>query len=195
MLRAVGEAPVADDEPRVRADLAAVRAAKTATLDAGRPAEVARQHGRGRRTARENIDDLLDAGSFIEYGQLARPLIEGMQGAADGLVMGTGTAEGRAIAVLAYDYMVYAGTQSANNHAKISRLYELAERHRWPVVQWLDGGGARPHDMKVSGRQASATFFILARLSGLVPTVGIVSGRAFAGQANQAGLCDLLIMT
>jgi len=180
---------------QVRADLAAVLAAKAATLDANRAAEVAKQHARGRRTARENVADLLDAGSFVEYGQLARPLTAGMTGAADGVVMGTGMVEGHAAVAVAYDYMVYAGTQSANNHAKLTRMFELAERHRWPVVVWPDGGGARPHDMKVTGRMSSATFVVFARLSGLVPTVGIVSGRAFAGQANLAGLCDLLIMT
>jgi acetyl-CoA carboxylase carboxyltransferase component len=179
----------------VRPDLAAVQAAKRATLDTARATDVARQHARGRRTARENVADLLDPGSFTEYGQLARPLTEGMTGAADGVVMGTGAVAGQPVAVVAYDYMVYAGTQSANNHAKLTRMFELAELHRWPVVTWLDGGGARPHDMKVSGRKASETFVIFARLSGLAPTIGIVSGRAFAGQANLAGLCDLLIMT
>jgi len=179
----------------IRPDLAAVLKAKAATLDENRAMEVAKQHARGRRTARENVADLLDPGSFVEYGQLARPLTEGMTGAADGVVMGTGTVDGQAVAAVAYDYMVYAGTQSANNHAKLTRMFELAERHRWPVVVWPDGGGARPHDMKVSGRKASETFVVFARLSGLAPTVGIVSGRAFAGQANLAGLCDLLIMT
>src|ERR1044071_8311725 len=125
---------MAEDEPGVRPDLAAVLAAKAATLDDARAAEVARQHGRGRRTARENVADLLDAGSFVEYGQLARPLTSGMTGAADGVVMGTGAVDGRAVAVVAYDYMVYAGTQSANNHAMLTRMFELAERHRWPVI-------------------------------------------------------------
>ena len=74
-------------------------------------------------------------------------------------------------------------------------MFEHAERHRLPVVCWLDGGGARPHDMKVEGRGSTPTFVVFARLSGLVPTVGILPGRAFAGHANLAGMCDVLIAT
>src|SRR5260221_11662820 len=97
----------------IRPDLAAVQAAKAATLDDARAKDVARQHARGRRTARENVADLLDDASFTEYGQLARPLTEGMSGAADGVVMGTGMVDGGPVAVVAHDYIVYAGTQSA----------------------------------------------------------------------------------
>src|SRR6185437_13842268 len=84
---------------------------------------------------------------------------------------------------------------SAVNHAKMTRMFEHAERHRLPVICWLDGGGARPHDMRVEGRGSSATFVVFARLSGLVPTIGILPGRAFAGHANLAGMCDALIAT
>jgi acetyl-CoA carboxylase carboxyltransferase component len=178
-----------------REDLTRIRAAKAALLDAARPDAVARQHGRGRRTARENIADLLDADSFVEYGMLTRPARRDMQGAADGLVMGIGTADGAPIAVIAYDYTVHAGTQSAMNHMKIDRMFELARDHRWPMVCWLEGGGARPHDMIVHTRGSTATFVTFAQLSGLVPTVGIVAGPAFAGNANLAGLCDLCIAT
>ena len=116
-----------------------------------------------------------------------------MTGAADGLVMGSGTLDGRPVDLVIYDYTVYAGTQSAVNHAKMTRMFEHAERHRLPVICWLDGGGARPHDMRVEGRGSSATFVVFARLSGLVPTIGILPGRAFAGHANLAGMCDVLI--
>ena len=119
----------------------------------------------------------------------------GMEGAADGLVMGTARVDGRAVDIVAYDYTVYAGTQSANNHAKISRMFDHALQNRLPVICWLDGGGARPHDMKVEGRGSAETFVIFARLSGLVPTVAILPGRAFAGHANLAGMCDVLIAT
>ena len=133
--------------------------------------------------------------SFVEYGGLARPAVSGMTGAADGVVMGTAQIDGRPVDLLIYDYTVYAGTQSAINHMKTTRMFEHAERHRLPVVCWLDGGGARPHDMKVEGRGATPTFVVFARLSGLVPTIGILPGRAFAGHANLAGMCDVLIAT
>ena len=183
------------DTKPMRPDLELALRARAEALDAARPAAVAQQRKRGRWTARESLAALLDAGSFVEYGGLARPAVAGMEGAADGVVMGTGRIDGRPVDLLFYDYTVYAGTQSAINHAKTTRMFEHAEKHRLPVICWLDGGGARPHDMKVSGHKASETFVIFARLSGLVPTIGIVSGRAFAGQANLAGLCDLLIMT
>ncbi len=167
--------------------------ARAALQDDARVAAVERQHGRGRWTVREAVAALLDAGSFVEYGGLARPAVPGMAGAADGVVMGTGRVDGRPIDFVGYDYTVYAGTQSAVNHAKTARMFAHAEAHRLPVVCWLDGGGARPHDMRVEGRGPSDTFVVFARLSGLVPTVGILPGRAFAGQANLAGMCDALI--
>ncbi|MBV8411180.1 MAG: biotin carboxylase [Alphaproteobacteria bacterium] len=178
-----------------RADLQPVLAARQTILDAARPAAVAQQRKRGRWTAREAIAALIDDGSFVEYGGLARPAVPGMSGAADGVVMGTAQIGGRPVDLLIYDYTVYAGTQSAINHAKTTRMFEHAERHRLPVVCWLDGGGARPHDMKVEGRGSTPTFVVFARLSGWVPTIGILPGRAFAGHANLAGLCDVLIAT
>ncbi|TXL81918.1 hypothetical protein FHP25_02300 [Vineibacter terrae] len=187
--------PQGDQQSGPRLTLEQVQTARAALEDAARPDAAAHQRRRGRWTTREGIAALADAGSFVEYGGLVRPAMPGMQGAADGLVMGTARIEGRAVDIVAYDYTVYAGTQSANNHAKISRMLSHALQHRLPVVCWLDGGGARPHDMKVEGRGASHTFVIFARLSGLVPTVGILPGRAFAGHANLAGMCDVLIAT
>ncbi|GGC83249.1 acyl-CoA carboxylase subunit beta [Chelatococcus reniformis] len=179
----------------MRHDLKTVVEAQKARLDEARPVAVAKQRKRGRLTVREAIAGLADGDSFVEYGGLTRPATAGMEGAADGLVMGTAKVEGRPVDLVAYDYTVYAGTQSAFNHAKITRMYEHAEKHRLPVISWLDGGGARPHDMHVTGRPSTPTFVVFARLSGWVPTVGIVPGRAFAGHANLAGLCDILIAT
>jgi acetyl-CoA carboxylase carboxyltransferase component len=184
-----------DGAPPLRPDLQAVLDAHDATLDAARPKAVAQQRKRGRWTAREAIAALSDAGSFVEYGGLARPAVPDMTGAADGIVMGTARVGGRPVDLLFYDYTVYAGTQSAINHVKSSRMFEHAERLRLPVICWLDGGGARPHDMKVEARGSTPTFVVFARLSGLVPTIGILPGRAFAGHANLAGMCDVLIAT
>ncbi|MBV9561278.1 MAG: hypothetical protein JOY90_12620 [Bradyrhizobium sp.] len=183
------------DETKQRADLKLVLDAQTARLDAARPDAVARQRKRGRWTARQALEVIADEDSFVEYGGLVRPATKGMAGAADGLVMGTLKIDGRAANIVLYDYSVYAGTQSAMNHVKISRMFLHAEKHRLPVICWLDGGGARPHDMHVTARPSTETFVVFARLSGLVPTVGISPGRAFAGHANLAGLCDVLIAT
>ncbi len=182
-------------ESDLRPGLQAVIDAQSAKLDAARKVAVDKQHARGRCTAREGVAQLLDEGSFVEYGGLAKPATKGMQGAADGLVMGTGKVDGRPVVIVAYDYTVYAGTQSAVNHGKISRMFQYAERQKLPVLCWLDGGGARPHDMFVQSMGTSTTFVTFSRISGLAPTVGIVPGRAFAGHANLAGLSDCAIAT
>jgi len=198
--------PAPPPDPAVpRASLQAVLARQALTLDAARPDAVARRHAAGRRMARENIADLLDRGSFTEYGALAvaaqrsRRSLDDLQRAtpADGLVTGSGTVSGRPVAVMAYDYTVLAGTQGVFNHAKSDRLLALAARHRWPLVLWAEGGGGRPGDVDwvgVAGLDCS-TFRSLAALSGQVPLIGIVAGRCFAGNAALLGCCDVIIAT
>ena len=179
----------------VRPDLAAVLAAKAQTLDENRPRALAKRAKTGHWTARKNVEMFLDAGSLQEYGQLAKPAFQRMEGAADGLITGIGTVGGARVAVAAYDYTVHAGTQSIINHAKADRLLNVVYRLRLPLVFWAEGGGWRPHDTNVDARSYEETFVMMAKLSGLVPTVGIVAGRCFAGNANIAGLCDAIIAT
>jgi acetyl-CoA carboxylase carboxyltransferase component len=176
-----------------RADLAAVLEARAHLEDDARPDAVRRQRDRGRWTVREALAAIADKNSFVEYGGLVRPVFDDMQGAADGLVMGTAKLDGRAVDLVAYDYTVYGGSQSYMNHHKISRMLAHAQKLRLPVLCWLDGGGARPQDGSPGRRLAPETFVLFAQLSGLVPTVGIVPSRAFAGHANLAGMCDCLI--
>jgi acetyl/propionyl-CoA carboxylase alpha subunit/acetyl-CoA carboxylase carboxyltransferase component len=211
--RADGESSsAAADLDRPRADLDEVRGRHLVTLDEGREAAVAKRHAQGRRTARENIADLVDAGSFVEYGALAiaaqrsrrseEDLIANTP--ADGLIAGLATIGadrfGRAAAgavVVSYDYTVLAGTQGMRNHAKTDRVFELAARRRLPVVLFAEGGGGRPGDTDVGGAAGLdvPTFRMLAGLSGRVPLVSIVSGRCFAGNAALAGVCDVIIAT
>jgi acetyl-CoA carboxylase carboxyltransferase component len=173
---------------------------------------VERRRKTGQRTARENVEDLCDPGSFVEYGALAiaaqrrrrslEDLIE--KTPADGLVAGVGRVNGAQFgeersrcAVLAYDYTVLAGTQGLQNHRKKDRLFELAERWRLPVVFFTEGGGGRPGDtdgIGIAGLDCMA-FHYFGRLSGLVPLVGINSGRCFAGNAALLGCCDVVIAT
>lgn len=186
-----------------RADLARVLARRHLLDDAARPQAVARRHATGLRTARKNVADLLDAGSFVEYGgyavaaQHSRRSTEDLQRhtPADGLVCGTGLVEGRPVGVLAYDYTVLAGTQGAFNHRKSDRLLELAERQRLPLVWFAEGGGGRPGDVDaavVAGLHCT-TFARWAALSGVVPRLGIVAGRCFAGNAALLGSSDLVV--
>ncbi|MCC6000073.1 MAG: biotin carboxylase [Pararhodobacter sp.] len=181
------------DERQPRADLDAVLKARAALHDQARPEAVARQHARGRWTVRQALSALADPDSFVEYGGLTRPVIDGMQGAADGLVMGTARIDGRPVDLVMYDYTVHGGSQSYLNHHKLCRMFAHAAKLKLPVVSWLDGGGARPQDGAPGRRLAPETFVLFAQLSGVVPTVGIVPSRAFAGHANLAGMCDCLI--
>ncbi|HYZ97464.1 MAG TPA: carboxyl transferase domain-containing protein, partial [Acidimicrobiales bacterium] len=152
-----------------------------------------------------NVDDLLDAGSLVEYGPLAiaaqrrrRPVDDLVaRTPADGLVAGVGTVDGQPTAVLSYDYTVLAGTQGFQNHRKKDRLFDVIERQRLPVVFFAEGGGGRPGDTDspgVSGLDVPA-FQLWGRLSGLVPRVAVVSGRCFAGNAAIAGSADVIIAT
>jgi acetyl/propionyl-CoA carboxylase alpha subunit len=190
---------------RPRADLDEVRHRHLLTLDEGRPHAVGKRHQQNRRTARENIADLVDPGSFIEYGALAiaaqrsrrsdEDLIANTP--ADGLVAGLATIGGAESVVASYDYTVLAGTQGMRNHAKTDRVFDLAARRHLPVVLFAEGGGGRPGDTdagNVAGLDVP-TFRVLGALSGRVPLVAIVSGRCFAGNAALAGICDVIIAT
>ncbi len=188
-----------------RDDLKAVTARHDQTLDAARPDAVAKRREQGRRTARENVADLVDPGSFVEYGPLMfaaqerrRPREELIERTpADGLVGGTATIDGAPAIIMSYDYTVLAGTQGMRNHQKKDRLFELAERRRVPVVLFAEGGGGRPGDVDwpiVAGLDCRA-FHLFARLSGLVSLVGIASGYCFAGNAALLGCCDVVIAT
>lgn len=201
-LTAVGGIYVSNE----RTDLSDIETRHRRTHDDARPDSVARRHGRGKRTARENVDDLLDSGSFQEHGALVvaaqrrRRSLHDLESTtpADGLVTGFGTVARRHVAVLAYDYTVLAGTQGLQSHKKAERMFELAGRRGSPVVLFAEGGGGRPgdtDDMSRATRMDLGTFVALGRLNGIVPTVGIASGRCFAGNAALLGSCDVVIAT
>jgi len=194
-----------------RGDLVELRRREALTRDGARPDAVARRHQAGGRTARENIEDLVDTGSLVEYGRFAiaaqrgrrelEDLIE--RTPADGLIGGTARINGElfgergACAVLSYDYTVLAGTQGALGHRKKDRLFELIERMRLPTVLFAEGGGGRPGDTDYPVVSALDTraFALWARLSGLVPRIAVLAGRCFAGNAVLAGCSDLIVAT
>ena len=202
---APGPAPDEPADADERADLHAVRERHEVGLDEARPEAVARRHEHGRRTARENLAELVDEGTFVEYGPLLFAAQERRRTReeliartpADGLVGGVGDIEGRPCVVMSYDYTVLAGTQGMRNHAKKDRLFDIAERRRLPVVLFAEGGGGRPGDVDmpiVAGLDCRA-FALFASLSGLVPLVGVASGFCFAGNAALLGCCDVVIAT
>ncbi len=202
----------AHDPDHIRADLQRVIDRHAFTLDAARPEAIAKRHAQGGRTARENIADLCDDGSFIEYGALAiaaqarrrskEDLIANTP--ADGMVTGIGGINGalfgeeksRAV-VMSYDATVLAGTQGARNHAKTDRMLGIALAQKLPVVLFAEGGGGRPGDtdMPIVAGLHVHTFASYAALSGQVPVIGIAAGRCFAGNAALLGCSDVIIAT
>ena len=197
MAPAVQDAPTpmhaTEQAPSERPDLAHALARHAFTLDASRPAAVAKRHALGLRTARENLADLCDPGSFSEYGALAvaaqsqrrshDDLVRNTP--ADGLVCGTAAVGGAPCLVMAYDATVLAGTQGMRNHQKTDRMLGIALAHKLPVILFAEGGGGRPGDvdMPIVAGLHVATFASFARLNGQVPVLGIAAGRCFAGTA------------
>ena len=200
------------DLDHIRPDLAEYLERRAMTLDGRRPDAVARRRKTNQRTARENLDDLVDPNSFVEYGAFAiasqrtRRTVEDLiaKTPADGLITGIGRVNGSLfgpersrVAVAHYDYTVLAGTQGKNNHHKKDRLFEIVEKQRIPLVFFTEGGGGRPGDIDVQSVAGLNTmaFHIFGRLSGVAPLVGINSGRCFAGNAAILGCCDVVIAT
>ncbi len=204
--------PAAQAPAGERADLARLRQRRALLQDAARPQAMAQRQARGGRSARANVADLLDAGSFNEYGafavaaQRSRRTLEDLQAntPADGLITGTGSvnaalvgAARAQVAVMGYDYTVLAGTQGSFNHGKTDRLLDVARRLNLPLVLFAEGGGGRPGDVDspaVAGLHCTS-FGALAALCGQVPLVGIVAGRCFAGNAAMLGCCHVIIAT
>jgi len=189
-----------------RADVMQLRRRLASTRDEARPEAIARRHAKGQRTARENIADLCQGGRFLEYGALGLPAQRGRRALddlianapADGLVLGLAEwPDGSALAVMAYDFTVLAGTQGIISHRKIDRLLEIAVARALPVVLFAEGGGGRPGDTDHHGVTGldSTTFWRMAQLKGRAPVVAIASGRCFAGNAALLGVADLIIAT
>ena len=196
----------------IRPDLQEAIDRKQAGHDINRPEAVAKRRKTGHRTARENIKDLCDKDSFIEYGSVVlaaqrrrrteEDLIKNTTG--DGMVCGLGHVnsdlfpeEDSRVMAMSYDYMVLAGTQGKQNHAKKDRMFEIAEQNRLPTILFAEGGGGRPGDTDTSGVAGldCFAFTYFAQLSGLVPVLGITTGRCFAGNAVLLGCCDVIIAT
>ncbi len=197
-----------------RKDLQEFQKRKSFLLDENRPEAVAKRHKKGERTARENIEDLCDKDSFVEFGSMIvaaqrgrkteNELIE--QTPADGLITGIASVNGKwfntedcKCIVMSYDYTVLAGTQGAFNHKKTDRMMQVAKQAKKPIIFFVEGGGGRPGDVDFdiisTGGLDLMTFVEYARLSGKVPRIAIASGYCFAGNASIAGCSDVIIAT
>ena len=183
------------------------------TLDSTRTEAVTKRHDKSCRTARENLEDLCDPGSFVEYGQLAVAAQRGRrsmeelrsQTPADGIITGLAAINSdrfgesaSQVAVIINDYTVLAGTQGHYHHQKLDRMLQLAARQRLPVVMYTEGGGGRPGDTDVTTYIAGLninSFAVWAGLKGKVPRIAVNNGFCFAGNAALFGCADIRIAT
>ncbi len=187
-----------------------VQARLARTLDQQRSDAARRRHDRGFRTARENLADMCDPGSFQEYGQLAvaaqrnrRDFEElAIHTAADGVITGTATinadlfpAQRARAAVIVNDYTVLAGTQGYFHHRKLDRALHLAADLQLPVVMYTEGGGGRPGDTDQEVGMEVTTFAAWAALAGRVPRIAVNNGYCFAGNAALFGCADITVAT
>jgi acetyl-CoA carboxylase carboxyltransferase component len=179
-----------------------LRARRQRSLAMGGAEKIARQHERGKLTARERIDLLFDPGSFVEFGLLAHQQpIRGQPTdpdgtPADGVVTGHGLVDGRQVWVIAYDFTVMAGSMGAiGEQYKASRVRDLALRYRKPIVWLLDSAGARIQEAAGSTFAGSGfLFYDQVTMSGVIPQVAAMLGPCAAGTAYIPGLSDFVPM-
>ena len=204
-----------NDTDAIRPELAEMYERYSYTLDENRPDVVAKRAKTNQRTARANIEDLCDPGTFVEYGALAVAAQRGRRSEedlrrrtpADGIITGIGSVNGSQFGpeksrcvIMAYDYTVLAGTQGYFTHRKKDRMLRLAHEETLPLILFAEGGGGRPGDVDADGPTGlfvagldCTTFALFGRYSGKAPMIGIVSGRCFAGNAALLGCCDVII--
>ncbi len=191
--------PDADATPMERLlDRLEERNAEVARM--GGQESVAKQHARGKLTARERIDLFFDAGTFVELGRLvtSRHVDFGMRERptpADGIITGHGQVDGRPVCCYATDFTVLAGSAGESHAAKIAAIVGLAGKMRVPVVGMLDSAGARLHEGSALSRPFNQIFINQSIYSGVVPQIQILMGPCAAGQGYSPMLSDFLVMT
>jgi len=158
------------------------------------------QHARGKLTARERIDLLVDDGTFNEIGihgrpHFSQPALKDREAPADGVVTGWGDVDGRPVAIVAYDFTVMAGSMGMTGELKVTRIRELALQKRMPLVWLLDSAGARIQE--AAGSLFAGSGFLFreeVQMSGVVPMVAAMMGPCAAGTAYIPGLSDFVPM-
>jgi acetyl-CoA carboxylase carboxyltransferase component len=162
--------------------------------------KIALQHERGKLTARERLDLLVDAGTFVELGihggpHFSQRAMEGKEAPADGVITGWGEVDGRPCAIAAYDFTVMAGSMGMTGEMKVSRLREMALQKRMPFIWLLDSAGARIQEAAGSLFAGSGHLFREeVTMSGVIPMVAAMLGPCAAGTAYIPGLSDFVPM-
>jgi acetyl-CoA carboxylase carboxyltransferase component len=158
------------------------------------------QHAKDKLTARERLDLLIDAGTFVELGLHGRPhfsqrAMDGKEAPADGVITGYGKLDGRLVAVAAYDFTVMAGSMGMTGELKVTRLRELALTKRIPLIWLLDSAGARIQEAVGSLFAGSGHLFREeVVMSGVIPQIAALMGPCAAGTAYIPGLADFVPM-
>jgi propionyl-CoA carboxylase beta chain len=179
--------------------LADLEARTDEAIHAGSARAVEKQHARGKKTARERIDLLLDPGSFVELDELARhrSTAFGMQDTrpyGDGVVTGYGTVDGRPVCVFAQDFTVFGGSLGEVFGEKIVKVMDLAMKTGCPVVGINDSGGARIQEGVVSLGLYGEIFFRNVRASGVIPQISLVMGPCAGGAVYSPAVTDFTVM-
>ncbi|HVC07471.1 MAG TPA: acyl-CoA carboxylase subunit beta [Solirubrobacterales bacterium] len=175
------------------------RRRETAKLGGGEE-KIAKQHERGKLTARERIELLVDGGTFVELGIHGRPhfaqrAMDGVEAPADGVITGWGDVDGRPCCIAAYDFTVMAGSMGMTGELKVTRLREMALSKRMPFIWLLDSAGARIQEASGSLFAGSGHLFREeVEMSGVVPMVAAMMGPCAAGTAYIPALADFVPM-
>ncbi|HEY0487495.1 MAG TPA: carboxyl transferase domain-containing protein, partial [Mycobacteriales bacterium] len=168
-------------------------------VHAGSARAVEKQHAKGKLTARERIDALLDEGSFVELDELSRHRstafgLEKNRPYGDGVVTGYGTVDGRPICVFAQDFTVFGGSLGEVFGEKIVKVMDLAMKTGCPVVGINDSGGARIQEGVVSLGLYGEIFFRNVRASGVIPQISLIMGPTAGGAVYSPAVTDFVVM-
>jgi propionyl-CoA carboxylase beta chain len=179
--------------------LADLERRRNEAVHAGSEQAVAKQHERGKLTARERIDLLLDPGSFTEFDELARHRahdfgIEGNRPYGDGVVTGYGTVDGRPVAVFSQDFTVFGGSLGEVYGEKIVKVMDHALKTGCPVVGFNDGGGARIQEGVVALGLFAEIFYRNVMSSGVVPQISLIMGPCAGGAVYSPAITDFTLM-
>ncbi|KIY03068.1 uncharacterized protein Z520_01535 [Fonsecaea multimorphosa CBS 102226] len=195
-----------EDPEELRPELTELNERKAVLRYAAREEDVAKRHANGYLTGRENLDLLVDKDSFIEYGDLVvaaqrkryplSHLIARTSG--DGIIVGWAKMDSHPVAMVIGDYLVLAGTQGHFHHQKLDRIFQSIIDHPAPVVFYAEGGGGRPGDTDHLGMAGLKTpsFALMGQVKARgIPSVAVVNGYCFAGNAAFLGTCDIIVAT
>ncbi|WP_374058226.1 acyl-CoA carboxylase subunit beta [Marinitenerispora sediminis] len=172
---------------------------KDGVLDGPGERATAQQHARGKLTARERIDLLLDPGSFVEVEGLRRHRatgfgLESRRPHTDGVITGWGTVDGRTVFVYAHDFRIFGGALGEAHAAKIHKIMDMAESAGAPLVSLNDGAGARIQEGVTALAGYGGIFTRNVRASGVIPQISVMLGPCAGGAAYSPALTDFVFM-